>query len=88
VQTLVERGNGRLMAIMSALAFQDLTAQKIQRAFEVLEEVNIRLGKIHHLVSFGAEEPPPAQGPADEPEPADGQSGQDLADEILRRFEA
>jgi len=88
VQTLVERGNGRLMAIMSALAFQDLTAQKIQRAFEVLEEVNIRLGKIHHLVSFGAEEPPLAEGPADEPEPADGQSGQDLADEILRRFEA
>ena len=58
-QALVERGNGRLMAIMSALAFQDLTAQKIQRAFEVLEEVNIRLGKIHHLVSFGADAPPP-----------------------------
>ena len=87
VQALVERGNGRLMAIMSALAFQDLTAQKIQRAFEVLEEVNIRLGKIHHLVSFGAEAPPPVQVPVDEPEPADGQSGQDLADEILRRFE-
>ena len=85
VQALVERGNGRLMAIMSALAFQDLTAQKIQRAFEVLEEVNIRLGKIHHLVSFGADEPLPP--PVDEPEPADGQSGQDLADEILRRFE-
>ena len=87
VQALVERGNGRLMAIMSALAFQDLTAQKIQRAFEVLEEVNIRLGKIHHLVSFGGDEPPTAQAPVDEPEPADGQSGQDLADEILRRFE-
>jgi len=87
VQALVERGNGRLMAIMSALAFQDLTAQKIQRAFEVLEEVNIRLGKIHHLVSFGADELPPAQAPVDEPEPADAQSGQDLADEILRRFE-
>ena len=50
---------------------QDLTAQKIQRAFEVLEEVNIRLGKIHHLVSFGAEAPPPTQAPADEPGPAD-----------------
>lgn len=87
VQALVERGNGRLMAIMSALAFQDLTAQKIQRAFEVLEEVNIRLGKIHHLVSFGAEAPPPVEVPADGPEPADGKSGQDLADEILRRFE-
>ena len=86
VQALVERGNGRLMAIMSALAFQDLTAQKIQRAFEVLEEVNIRLGKIHHLVSFGADEPLP-EPPVAEPEPADGQSGQDLADEILRRFE-
>jgi hypothetical protein len=48
--------------------------------------VNIRLGKIHHLVSFGAEAPP-AEPPADEPEPADGQSGQDLADEILQRFE-
>jgi hypothetical protein len=45
------------------------------------------LGKIHHLVSFGADEPPPAQPPADEADPADGQSGQDLADEILRRFE-
>lgn len=87
VQALVERGNGRVMAIMSALEFQDLTSQKIQRAFEVLEEVSIRLGKIHRLVSFGEEAPTPIPVPVEEPEPADEKSGQDLADELLQRFE-
>jgi len=86
VQILVERGNDRVMSIMSALEFQDLTSQKIQRAFEVLEEVSTRLGEIHRLVSPGAA-PIPAEVPEDEPGLADGKSGQDLADELLRRFE-
>lgn len=85
VQDLVERANDRVMSIMSALEFQDLTAQKIQRAFEVLEEVSTRLGAIHRLVSTGAEAPP--EVPADEPGGSDENSGQDLADEILQRFQ-
>jgi chemotaxis regulatin CheY-phosphate phosphatase CheZ len=87
VQGLVDRGNDRVMAIMSALEFQDLTTQKIQRAFEVLEEVASRLGKIHQLVSLGQETA--AEGPAvvsPEPPRRDAKSGQDLADEILSRF--
>ena len=86
VQDLVERANDRVMAIMSALEFQDLTAQKIQRAFEVLEEVSTRLGAIHRLVSTGVEPPPAGAVPADEPRGSDGSSAQDVADEILLRF--
>jgi chemotaxis regulatin CheY-phosphate phosphatase CheZ len=87
MQALVDRGNERVMAIMSALEFQDLTTQKIQRAFEVLEEVASRLGKIHQLVGVGEETPSAVPEPA-APEPCrrEGKSGQDLADEILSRF--
>lgn len=87
VQTLVERGNQRAMAIMSALEFQDLTSQKVQRAFEVLEEVGMRLAKIRALVSLGQEvQPKPAAASQDGSAPPGGKSGQDLADEILLRF--
>ena len=87
VQGLVERSNGRVMAIMSALEFQDLTSQKIQRAFEVLEEVATRLGKIHDVVALGKEvEPAAADTLRQQPARPDGKSGQDLADEILLRF--
>jgi chemotaxis regulatin CheY-phosphate phosphatase CheZ len=84
---LVARANDRAMAIMQALEFQDLTAQKIQRAFTVLEEVAVRLGKIQILVDLGQ-----ALGPAEAPRrppaaaaPA-GKSGQDLADALLLEF--
>ena len=85
-QALVGRSNERAMTIMSALEFQDLTTQKIQRAFEVLEEVVARLHKIHELVSLGGglQSARPARR-LDAP-PADGKSGQDLADELLSRF--
>lgn len=87
VQGLVERGNDRVLAIMSALEFQDLTSQKIQRAFEVLEEVATRLGKIHALVSLGEEVQPASGEPhREESVRSDGKSAQDLADEILLRF--
>src|SRR5437660_1566446 len=43
IGVLIERANGRAMEIMSALEFQDLTAQKFQRTFAVLEEVLVRL---------------------------------------------
>jgi chemotaxis regulatin CheY-phosphate phosphatase CheZ len=87
VQALVARGNNRAMAIMSALEFQDLTSQKVQRAFEVLEEVGTRLAKIHGLVSLGQEVQPKSEpAPREESMPSGGKSGQDLADEILLRF--
>jgi chemotaxis regulatin CheY-phosphate phosphatase CheZ len=85
VEELVGRGNDRAMAIMAALEFQDLTSQKVQRAFGVLEEALQRLGKIQALVDLGGPEavvpetPPPAA-------PAGGQSAQDMADEILQGF--
>ena len=62
VEALVERSHARAMAIMSALEFQDLTTQKVQRTFNVLEEVLLRLGKIRRLVDNGAHQPP---APAD-----------------------
>ena len=85
VEQLVERGNDRAMAIMAALEFQDLTSQKVQRAFRVLEEALGRLAKIQTLVDMGesaAVLPEAAQPEA----PAQGQSAQDLADEILQGF--
>jgi chemotaxis regulatin CheY-phosphate phosphatase CheZ len=90
LDTLVERGNRRAIEIMSALEFQDLTSQKVQRAFEVLEEVATRLTRIHNLVTLREEAPgppPPAEAaPAESPAPDGQPSGQDLADEILQRF--
>lgn len=87
IQALIERGNLRAMDIMAALEFQDLTSQKIQRAFEVLEETGARLTKIRRLMALG-EEVPPEAGPSRAGEAAapDDKSGQDLADEILQRF--
>lgn len=87
IQVLVERGTMRSLDIMTALNFQDITTQKIQRAFEVLEEVVTRLGKIRLLMALGDETPPPPPAPGLEAaEPAGLKSGQDLADEILQRF--
>jgi chemotaxis regulatin CheY-phosphate phosphatase CheZ len=87
IQVLVERGTLRSLDIMTALNFQDITTQKIQRAFEVLEEVVARLGKIRLLMALGDETPTPAPPPdLRDAEPAGLKSGQDLADEILQRF--
>jgi methyl-accepting chemotaxis protein len=77
----------RALNIMTALEFQDLTAQKLQRAFEVLEEVATRLGKIRALVDAG---PGPEAGgePAGGGRPGPGdKTGQALADELLERFQ-
>lgn len=88
VQALVDMTNGRAMAIMAALEFQDVTSQKVQRMFTILEEVVTRLAKIQLLVDLG-EDVRPAPGPDEAPAepPLDGKSGQDLADELLLRFE-
>ena len=87
MQSLVQKSNDRAMAIMSALEFQDLTSQKIQRAFEVLEEVSTRLQKIHGLVTPGQEgQAAPAPIPAAPPVEAESKSGQDLADELLMQL--
>jgi chemotaxis regulatin CheY-phosphate phosphatase CheZ len=85
LQGLLESADRRSMSIMSALEFQDLTTQKIQRAFEVLEEVIKRLGRIRHLVDLGrGVEPAPAVATPAAADPADGQA---LADELLRGFQ-
>jgi chemotaxis regulatin CheY-phosphate phosphatase CheZ len=87
IQALVERGTTRSLDIMTALNFQDITTQKVQRAFEVLEEVVARLGKIRLLMALEDESPPPPPAPGlPDAEPAGLKSGQDLADEILQRF--
>jgi chemotaxis regulatin CheY-phosphate phosphatase CheZ len=84
IETLVERSHTRAMAIMSALEFQDLTTQKVQRTFNVLEEVLLRLGKIRKLVDNG-DHPlaPPKPVSASAPNGVDAQS---LADELLMNF--
>ena len=84
VETLVERSQARAMSIMSALEFQDLTTQKVQRTFNVLEEVLLRLGKIRRLVDNGDHPLAPPRA-ASAPAP-DGASAQSLADEILMNF--
>ena len=84
IEALVERSHARAMAIMSALEFQDLTTQKVQRTFGVLEEVLLRLGKIRRLVEPGDGAPAPA--PAAAAPARNGASGQSLADEILMNF--
>jgi chemotaxis regulatin CheY-phosphate phosphatase CheZ len=84
VAQLVERGNDRAMAIMAALEFQDLTSQKVQRAFGVLEEALGRLAKIQALLDVGAAAAPPEAVPP--AAPVEGQSAQDMADEILQGF--
>jgi chemotaxis regulatin CheY-phosphate phosphatase CheZ len=83
---LVERSNTRAMDIMSALEFQDLTSQKVQRTFGVLEQVLLRLGKIQQLVATDARAPKPAPGPAAAVITDDSADGQRLADELLLRF--
>ena len=83
IEALVEKSHARAMAILSALEFQDLTTQKVQRTFNVLEEVLVRLGKIRRLVEPTDSTPAPAPKPA----PAsNGASAQSLADELLMNF--
>lgn len=81
---LVERSNARAMEIMSALEFQDLTSQKVQRTFGVLEEVLVRLGTIQRLLE--ADRNLPARTAAPRPTAPQGMSGQRLADELLVRY--
>jgi chemotaxis regulatin CheY-phosphate phosphatase CheZ len=76
----------RALNIMTALEFQDLTAQKLQRAFAVLEEVGSRLGKIRALVDAGPDAGTGAE-PPEAPPAAEGKTGQALADELLERFQ-
>ena len=83
---LVERSNTRAMEIMSALEFQDLTSQKVQRTFGVLEEVLLRLGKIQQLVAPEGDASPAPAGPKVAPIVDDSRAGQRLADELLGRF--
>jgi chemotaxis regulatin CheY-phosphate phosphatase CheZ len=82
---LIERSNGRAMEIMSALEFQDLTSQKVQRTFAVLEQVLVRLAKIRHLVDVNGD-PPAAKPRAVPATPQDGKSAQRLADELLLHY--
>jgi chemotaxis regulatin CheY-phosphate phosphatase CheZ len=90
--SLLHAGGRRAMSIMAALEFQDLTAQKVGHAFEVLEEVAARLARIQTLVELEA---PAGGGPPAAGVPRDGRAedigpgskaGQALADEILLQF--
>jgi chemotaxis regulatin CheY-phosphate phosphatase CheZ len=89
LDALVARSAERSMAIMGALEFQDLTAQKVHRALTVLGEVVERLRRVQGLVF---REPIPVAGLVPTPaEPArsdgvPGKSGQALADELLESF--
>lgn len=89
VQALVDTANERALTIMCALEFQDLTSQKVQRAFGVLEEVAARLARIQALVDLGQEvEARAVAVPAPMPAEPGAKSGQDLVDELLRGFQA
>jgi chemotaxis regulatin CheY-phosphate phosphatase CheZ len=79
---LVDRSNDRAMEIMAALEYQDLATQKVQRTFDVLEEVLVRLATIQRLVDTGVDTPPPTT-PAEAPPVTDPTSGQRLADELV-----
>jgi chemotaxis regulatin CheY-phosphate phosphatase CheZ len=85
VEAVVARSNERALTIMSALEFQDLTSQKVQWAFKVLETVVARMRTIQSLVFGGPSgaAPPPAAMDARAGATA---SAQDLADELLRGF--
>lgn len=77
----------RAFSIMTALEFQDLTAQKLARAFEILEEVAARLGKIRALVDAGPGPETGCQPTGAAPATPEGSAGQALADELLERFQ-
>lgn len=81
----VQKLSGRVMAIMSAMAFQDLTAQHLNIAIQSLEETRTRLlelvGRLD--VPVDSEEPAPPT-PAEKlphPAPSDN-SHQALADQL------
>ncbi|MGH7263530.1 MAG: hypothetical protein ACREMB_01590 [Candidatus Rokuibacteriota bacterium] len=81
----VQKLSGRVMAIMSAMAFQDLTAQHLNVAIQSLDETRARLlelvGRLD--VPVDSEEPAPAT-PAEKltpPAPSDN-SHQALADQL------
>jgi chemotaxis regulatin CheY-phosphate phosphatase CheZ len=89
VEAVVARSNERALTIMSALEFQDLTSQKVQWAFTVLETVVARMRTIQSLVfggPSGAAPPPAAPPAATDPTAGATASAQDLADELLRGF--
>ncbi len=85
LQTLVERCNDRALAIMSALQFEDVTSQKGHRASTVVEEACRRLARIQGLLDLGRS---PVSGPDAPPPAADEGSPQQLADALVRGFEA
>lgn len=92
VEAVVARSNERAITIMSALEFQDLTSQKVQWAFKVLETVVARMRTIQSLVFGeplpGAAAPPAAPTTPTDPVAASTASAQDLADELMRGFNA
>jgi hypothetical protein len=87
LSALVERSHARAMAIMAALEFHDVTCQKVERTFAVLDDVLARLAKIQRLVDTRETRvAPPA--PVFRRIALDGRPGQRLADELLVRFAA
>ncbi|HYL80274.1 MAG TPA: protein phosphatase CheZ [Candidatus Acidoferrum sp.] len=91
VKTIQRQSQGRAMDIMSAMEFQDLTTQKIQKLIALVAEVESRLLQV--LVMFRIEGAA-AGGEAKDPilETCAKDEGalcdQDLVDQLLRGFQA
>jgi chemotaxis regulatin CheY-phosphate phosphatase CheZ len=87
LSTLLATSNKRATTIMAALEFQDLTAQKIQRADTILEDIQGRLEKVQALVDTGL---PVESEPRKEPRPIDvnldSATAQAVADQLVSRF--
>jgi chemotaxis regulatin CheY-phosphate phosphatase CheZ len=75
---LVDRANDRAMEIMAALEYQDLATQKVQRTFDVLEEVLVRLATIQRLVETGPDTGSASSGAAAAAEGTSGPHADDL----------
>jgi chemotaxis regulatin CheY-phosphate phosphatase CheZ len=75
---IVDRANDRAMEIMAALEYQDLATQKVQRTFDVLEEVLVRLATIQRLVETGPDNGIASSGATATTEGSSGQHADDF----------
>ena len=78
------RGHAQTMAVTAMRDTQDPTSRKVHQAFQVLEEVAARLGKIHALLSLrGESASAPDEAPGAQPAPAANGSVGGLVDETV-----
>jgi len=89
IREVHRRSQGRAMDIMSAMEFQDLTTQKIQKLIALVAEVESRLLQL--LVMFRLEETASHEGPSDPilescAKSEEALCDQDLVDQLLNEF--